>query len=409
MLLTKRTIIKVTEEQSIILGHLGYSAYKLWNVANYEKKNYKTLGFEKFPDWYEQKKRLKNNFFYKNLPSQTAQEVLNQLQQSWKSFFALMKTKGIQNPKAPRFKKEPICITYLKDAIQKSHDTIRLSLPKQLKEYLSTQGLDTTYLYLKSKCFSDIQNIKQVKLNKVDNDHYEVFIIYEIADASVLLDNEHYLSIDIGLSNLMTCYDNYGTGFIISGNRYLNTCYYYNKKIAHLQSIYDQQQNTKYLKKSKKVLKLYKKRRDCINDIIHKATRYVTDYCIKNGIHTVVIGDITHIRDDNNLGRTNQVFHALPFKQIYQKLEYKLKMYGITLIKQKENYSSQCSPTSIEVSKEYAIKSNRKHRGLYVDNSIIYNADMVGAYNILRLFAQSIKKELPKPLIGLSNPFKVTV
>lgn len=190
---------------------------------------------------------------------------------------------------------------------------------------------------------------------------------------------------------------------------YLNTCYYYNKKISHLQSIYDQQQDTKYLKKSKKVLKLYKKRRDCINDIIHKATRYVTDYCIKNNIHTVIIGNITHIRDDNNLGRTNQVFHALPFKQIYQKLEYKLNMYGITLIKQKENYSSQCSPTSIEVSKEYAKKSNRKYRGLYIDNGIIYNADMVGAYNILRLFTQSIKKELPKPLIGLSNPFKVTV
>ena len=47
-------------------------------------------------------------------------------------------------------------------------------------------------------------------------------------------------------------------------------------------------------------------------------------------------------------------------------LEYKLKMYGIRLEKQKESYSSQCSPVSPEVSKKYAEPSNRKKRGLYV-------------------------------------------
>lgn len=47
-------------------------------------------------------------------------------------------------------------------------------------------------------------------------------------------------------------------------------------------------------------------------------------------------------------------------------LEYKLKMYGIRLEKQKESYSSQCSPVSPEVSKKYAEPSNRKKRGLYM-------------------------------------------
>ena len=64
--------------------------------------------------------------------------------------------------------------------------------------------------------------------------------------------------------------------------------------------------------------------------------------------------------------RTNQKFHGLPYNKLYIMLEYKLKMYGIRLEKQKESYSSQCSPVSPEVSKKYAEPSNRKKRGLYV-------------------------------------------
>ena len=58
--------------------------------------------------------------------------------------------------------------------------------------------------------------------------------------------------------------------------------------------------------------------------------------------------------------RTNQKFHGLPYNKLYIMLEYKLKMYGIRLEKQKESYSSQCSPVSPEVSKKYAEPSNRK-------------------------------------------------
>ena len=96
MHLTKKIIYKPTELELNILNSFAFSSAKLWNVANYEKKNYKKLGFSKFPDWYEQKKNLKNHFWYKNLPSQTAQDILDRLQKSWKSFFQLNKSKGIK-------------------------------------------------------------------------------------------------------------------------------------------------------------------------------------------------------------------------------------------------------------------------------------------------------------------------
>ena len=89
MLLTYKFEVKVNDSLSIILGHLSYASSKLFNVGNYERKEYKSLGFDSMSDWYNQKKRLKDNIWYKSLPSQTAQEVLKRLDESWKSYLTL--------------------------------------------------------------------------------------------------------------------------------------------------------------------------------------------------------------------------------------------------------------------------------------------------------------------------------
>ena len=135
-------------------------------------------------------------------------------------------------------------------------------------------------------------------------------------------------------------------------------------------------------------------------------TRYITNYCI----HTVVIGDIKGIRKERNLGRkTNQKLHSLPYARIYMQLKYKLKMKGICLIRQEESYSSQCPPQSEEVSHIYAEKRNRKKRGIYIVDTVIYNADAVGAYNILRKYHAVSGKEIDMPVTGLSSTKTIKV
>lgn len=409
MLMSRKEIFKNDKSNNIILRHMGYSAFKLWNVGNYEKRNYRELGFSKFPDWYDQKKRLKDNFFYKNLPSQTAQDVLKFLQEAWKSFFKLKETGGIENPRPPRFKEDIMNITFLKDAIKKVPEGIRLTISKQLKEYLKTQDIHANFIYLKSKRFSNM-NIKEIQIRFLDDDSFETIAVYEIADIPLLEENGRYLSIDLGINNNFTCYDsNNKNGFIING--FLNATHYYDKQIAYYQSIADKQQvaaGIKYPKKSKRVLALYRKKSNSVKDFLHKATRIIADYCHEKQIHTVIIGDIKGIRKDKKIGRLNQQLHSLPYEKIYQMLGYKLSLYGITLIRQKEAYSSQCAPDSVEVSKEYAEKKNRKYRGLYMCDGKVYNADVVGAYNILRLCLQKKKAEII-PFGNLSNLIKVTV
>ncbi len=110
MLLSKKTSIKVSREYANLIGHMCYAASKLWNVCNYERQYYKETGMEQYPDWYYQKKAHKEDLWYKQLPSQTAQEVCKLLDKAWKSFYALKRSGGIETPRPPRFKQESILI-----------------------------------------------------------------------------------------------------------------------------------------------------------------------------------------------------------------------------------------------------------------------------------------------------------
>ena len=416
MLLSHKTKVSLNNGYSNIIGHMCYAAYKLWNVGNYERMNYKELGLSEYPDWYYQKKCHKDDLWYKQLPSQTAQEVLKILDKSWKSFYVLQKTHGIENPKPPRFKQAPIVITYMQNAIvhEKDSDTIRLSLPKQLKLFMSeTYGISDNYIYLKNMIFKNTDAIKQIKIYPPEGNKCDIIVVYEVEDIMPLPDNGRYLSIDLGLHNLMTCYDSTNGDTFIVGRKYLSICNYYNKEIARVQSQWSSMQSEKgikYPKSSKHIQQIHKKKNNSINDYLHKVTRYIVSYCVENQINTVVIGDITNIRKDNDLGNvTNQKLHSLPFAKIYMMLQYKLKMKGITLVKQSEAYTSQTSPLCESVTKESAKKNNRIKRGLYKDGDKVWNADCVGAYNILRVYLSNNSKNIKINPNEINNPYVVKV
>ena len=415
MRLVHSFIFKPNNYESLILGYLTYASARLYNVGLYERYEYKKLGYESMPDWYEQKRKLKNDIWFKSLPSQTAQDVLQRVDEGFKSYFKLLRTKGIKNPDGPHYKKKNshYNIKYLNNSFKLIDNKIRLMIPKELLNHLIEKGIEIKNKFLYVKVNKKINNIKQIEIKYINDFEYEFKIIYEIEDVELKKDNGKYLSIDMGINNLITAYDNKGYSFIIKGNSYQNTLYYYNKKISYYQSLEAKFKNiskdinnvsTKRIKK----LNIIKKRK--IEYILHTSTRKIVDYCVENEINTIIIGDIKGIRQDNDMGKiNNQKLHSLPFKQFYDKLSYKLKTKGISLIYQKESYSSGCSPTSPEVSKEYYKKTNRIKRGLYKDSNIIYNSDSVGAYNIMRIYRKEKGIDITMPIKGLSNPKIINV
>lgn len=391
MKLVKQATFEANDSQQRILESMSCAAAKLWNVGNYERKNHEALGLPSFPNWYDQKKRLKAHYWFKALPSHTSQLILRKLHESWNSYFALVKSGGIQNPRPPRYKQEGIFIPFdASTAVKREADDIfRFTISTQERVFLrDTFGIEDKFLRVRIPYFSGLQNIKEVTLYPDKGRKWKAIAVYEVPDVDPLSDNGRYLSIDLGVRNFATVYTSDGESFIL-GKRFIELNHYFNKKVAYYQSISDSQQTAmgiKYPRKSKRVLALHRKYSNSINDLLHKTSAYIRDYCVSHNINTVIVGDITGIRDGKDLGRVNnQTFHALPYRKFMEKLSYKLALCGVVLIKRKEAYSSQCSPFAPEVSKEYARPGQRISRGLYKDGNVIFNADAVGAYNILRL------------------------
>ena len=401
MKLVKQTVFEATDTQQRILASMSYAASKLWNIGNYERKNYTDLGFASFPNWYDQKKHLKTNYWFKALPNHTSQLVLRKLHESWNSFFALVKSRGIENPQPPRYKQEGIFIPFdATTAIKREPDNVfRFTISKQEREFLrETYGIEEGFLRIQLPYFHDLKDIKEITLYPGKGNHWKAIAVYEIPDVDPLPDNGRYLSIDLGVRNFATVYTSDGESFIL-GKKFIELNHYFNKQVAHYQSISDAQQvarGVKYPKKSKRVLALYRKYSNSVDDLLHKTSAYIRDYCVSQNINTVIVGDITGIRDGNDLGHVNnQPFHALPYRKFIAKLSYKLALCGIALLRQEEVYSSQCSPFAPAVSKKYAQPKQRVSRGLYKDGNIIFNADTVGAYNILRLARRGMLFPIP--------------
>ncbi len=417
MKLAKSCVINATGDVSLVLGHLAYAAWKLWNVANYERKNWEKESGISYPNWYDQKKRLKDHFWYNNLPSQSAQELLHVLECAWKSFYKLKKTGGIENAKPPKFKHEPFNVKYLKDGYTVlSGNIVRLAIPKQLRGYLKENfGFEDTFLYV------DVPNHLQLKGEKVKTlefkplgqGKYELIVVIEIPDIEEHAPSKKFMSLDFGINNFLSgaMYD--GTSFIYSGRQLLSLNRYFDKTISYYDSLSDAQQSAKgvkYPKQSKRVSALYEKRRKQVHHLLHTMSRAVINTAIAHGVDTIVVGDLTGIREAKNFGvKTNQRFHKWPFRKVAELIRYKAALVGIAVVSVTEEYSSQtCSVCKEMPSKVNARKANRKHRGLYVckDCGTVMNADVNGAINIAKKYLVTFcEGSQDRPVVDLGRPW----
>lgn len=413
MLLAKRCVINPNKQQSIVLNSLTYAARKLWNVGNYERQNWTKDSGIPYPDWYEQKKRLKSHFWYKNLPSQSAQELLKTLHGSWQSFYKLKNTGSIKYPRPPGYKQHNFNIRFLNNGFKVlAGNKLQLSLPSQLKKYLKEKyGFKEKYLIVDVPNHLQLgaEKVKIVEFKPLSGGKYELFCVVERPDVEAAPSGGKFMSIDIGVANFMTCclYD--GTSHIFSGRQLLSVNRYFDKTIGYYSIISDAQQSARGIKhprQSKRAGQLYEKRCRQVYHMLHAMTRAVVDLAHAKNVDTIVIGDITGIRENKNLGRVvNQRFHRLPYKKAVDQIKYKATLLGIRVRSDiKENYTSQtCCACKDSPSKENAVKSNRRHRGLYVckDCGTAINADVNGAANIAKKYLEAESIQRPVVVLGI--------
>ena len=118
---------------------------------------------------------------------------------------------------------------------------------------------------------------------------------------------------------------------------------------------------------------------------MHKVSKMVIEYAIKNQCNKIVLGDLKEIKQNM---KNNKEFVNLPLQQLVQMIEYKGRLKGIEIIKISESYTSGVSALDKEeVTKEMYNIKRRIHRGLFVTNKgKQINADINGSLNILRKY-----------------------
>jgi len=192
----------------------------------------------------------------------------------------------------------------------------------------------------------------------------------------------------LGLNNLMTCYDTKNNNsLIVNGKPVKSINQFYNKKRAYIQSKLIKNHN-KY--NSNRLNNLTLKRNNKIQDYLHKSSRFIVNYCVKNDISNLVVGYNKEWKQEINIGkRNNQNFINLPHYKMLYMLEYKCKLEGINFIQNEESYTSKCSALDLEtLNKHDNYLGKRVKRGLFITSKgIKINADLNGALNILRKVA----------------------
>ena len=390
MYLTVKQVLKhLTKEEYLSLKELSHIAKNLSNEAIYNVRQY-YFNEGEYLNYEKSYALLKDSDNYKMLNSNMAQQILKEVDGSFKAFFGLLKLakKGKYNfkdIKLPHYLKkdsfttlvigfvrikDSVLIVPYSNAYKKKHNSISIKMPPILKD----------------------QKIKEIRIIPKSNARFfEVQYIYEVKEVQSNLNKNKALAIDFGINNLCTCVTNTGESFIIDGKRLKSINQWFNKRNAYLQSIKDKQDiKVKYTKRQNSNLR---DRNNKVNDYMNKTARKIIDYCLDNDIGTIVVGYNETFQKDVKLGkRNNQTFLNIPYGKLRDKFEYQCKLHDINFVKQEESYTSKASFFDKDVMpiynddnpKEYKFSGKRIKRGLYqTKDGKLLNADVNGALNIL--------------------------
>jgi len=389
-LTVKQQTKHLSKEDYRTLRELCHTAKNLANEAIYNVRQYYFAEGE-FLKYEKNYTLLKNSPNYKSLNSNMAQQILKEVDGSFKSFFGLLKLAkqgkyAFKDCKLPHYLPKDgyttLVIGFVRlngnklvlpfsNSFKKSHPSVEITIPPVLQD----------------KKIKEIRIIPKAKAR-----FFEIQYIYEAECSQRNLNTNNALALDLGVNNLVTAVSSTGKTFIIDGRRLKSINQWFNKENARLQSIKDKQHFGKRTTNRQKAIA--RDRNNKVNDYMNKTARRIINYCITNDIGTLVAGYNETFQCSSRIGKqNNQNFVNIPYGQLRGKLEYLCELNDIIFVKQEESYTSKASfwdkdgiPVyNADNPKEYQFSGRRVHRGLYKTASgKTLNADVNGALNIMR-------------------------
>ena len=372
------------------IRELCHAAKNLTNEAIYNVRQYYFAEGE-FLKYEKNYTLLKKSPNYKSLNSNMAQQILKEVDGSFKSFFGLLKLAkqgkyAFKDCKLPHYLPKDGYTTLVIGFVRLNGNKLILPFSNSFKKKHKPVEITIPPVLLDKK-------VKEIRIiPKANARFFEIQYTYEAECIQRNLNTNNALALDLGINNLVTAVSSKGGSFIIDGRKLKSINQWFNKENARLQSIKDKQHFGK--KTTNRQQAITRDRNNRVNDYMNKVARKVIDYCISHDIGTLVVGYNETFQAGSHIGRqNNQNFVNIPYGRLREKLEYLCKLNGIIFVKQEESYTSKASFWDKDVipvynadnPKEYQFSGSRIHRGLYkTANGKIFNADINGALNIMR-------------------------
>lgn len=368
-------------KKTLTLSSLCHLAKNLYNLANFHYRQF-FFNLETMINYYDLQIILKDHEAYKALPAQSSQQIMRLVIKNWKSYWRSSReyqndpSKFLGKPKIPKYKK--------KDG---ESIVIFTNQNTRIKNGMIYFPKSTNLPPLKTR-ISKYQQIRIIPKGR----HYIFEIVYNREEHDFGLDQNRILSLDLGITNILTSANNIGLQpLIVKGNVVKSINQWYNK----VRSLNRTSVNLNHLE-TRKMSTQTLKRNNRIKDFFHKTSRKLINYCITNNIGIIIVGYNESWKQNSNMGKiNNQIFVSIPHYQLIQMIMYKAKLVGIKVVLTEESYTSKCSALDFEpVGKHHSYLGKRIKRGLFQSSKgIKINADVNGAVNIMR-------KVVPTALTG---------
>ena len=386
----KQQVKHLSKEEYRTIRKLCHVAKNLTNEAIYNVRQYYFTEGE-FLKYEKNYTLLKNSPNYKALNSNMAQQILKEVDGSFKSFFGLIKLAkqgkyAFKDCKLPHYLPKDGYATLVIGFVRLNGNKLILPFSNSFKKTHKAVEITIPPILLDKK-------VKEIRIiPKANARFFEIQYIYEAKCIQRNLNKQHALALDLGINNLVTAVSSTGRSFIVDGRRLKSINQWFNKENARLQSIKDKQHYGK--KPTNRQKAIARDRNNKVNDYMNKTARAIINYCIANNIGTLIAGYNVTFQRNSHIGKqNNQNFVNIPYGYLRDKLAYMCELNGITYVEQEESYTSKASFWDKDVipvynndnPKEYKFSGKRVHRGLYkTANGKTFNADINGALNIMR-------------------------
>ena len=400
-----------TAKENYIFRQLVFNSSMIYNKVNwYFLKN----GFDSKLQPQIVRKLSYEDQNGKYFTTQECGKIVDGLINDWKSFFAATKeykknprkfTGKPRRPKCQKIKDKMNEVTFDKNTISLKgikNNKISFTLSKKAKRKFKMKRLEVNLSNFKfpkglNKNLSNLQQVRICYDKKIEKFYLAFIYRIEVSVMDTNITNNDIMAIDLGQNNLITgVFNKSSYRFILDGKKLKSKIAYVNSRMSTLQSKEMKKlKGSNNFKLTKRMKKLYNYWRNYSWTYIHKCSSKTIKIALENNCNTIVIGDFKGVKRNK---KHMKHFATIPYITLINQIKYKAKKVGIKTVMINESYTSGCSCIDdYIISKKCYNKKRRKKRGNFVtNNGFNVNADVNGAYNILRKY---LKNDIPHCLI----------